>query len=356
MNRYFLCIAAVMNSCTPDVRSAADASVVKSPEMPDAAAQVEVDSGTNDDSTPDAGSVTPDSGLGMPDSGGTTPSWCGVTTSFSRVDRVAYAAADNEQKINLKVPDGVGPFPLLIFVHGGGWLQGSYADSSEFEGAAARGFVYASVGYRLSQKAIAPAQINDVKAAIRFLKANAAKYKIDKARIAIAGSSAGGHLAALTGTSGDVKELEDTAQGNASESSRVQAVVDYFGPTDFTLMDAQEAAQGCSGGQPHNSPDSPESKLLGCAVPGCAATAQRQNPLTYVTADDPPFFIGHGAADCTVPWAQSEILNTALQKIGVASSFEKVSKAGHGPGIYNSETMNRMYGFLERQLKGCPLP
>jgi acetyl esterase/lipase len=356
MQRQWIYLLVSLSACAPLASFSDNAAVNQVPESPDAAIEREVDSGTSDNTVPDAGLESIDSGTGVPDGGTPVARGCGVTTSFSQIDDVAYASADGEQKINLKIPDGVGPFPLVIYLHGGGWRQGSYADSSELEAVASRGFVYASVGYRLSGKAVAPAQINDVKAAVRFLKAQAAKYKIDPARVSVSGSSAGGHLAALVGTSADVKELEDTAQGHASQSSRVQVVVDFFGPTDFTLMDAQEKAQGCSGGQPHNSPDSPESKLLGCAVQSCSTLAQRQNPLTYVTADDPPFYLVHGSADCTVPWAQSEMLHVALKSAGIASTFEKIAKAGHGPGIYNMATMNRVYGFLEHHLKGCPLP
>jgi acetyl esterase/lipase len=277
---------------------------------------------------------------------------CGVTTTYTSVSDVAYATVNMEQRINLRIPDGAGPFPVLIYLHGGGWATGSYRGPSEFDDAASRGYVYAHIGYRLSGSDKAPAQIQDVKAAIRFLRAHAAEYKLDPARIGVAGESAGGHLAALAGTSGDVASLEDLNQGNATMSSRVQAVADFFGPTDFTLMDTQAAALGCAN-QTHGGPDSGVSQFVGCAVSLCPDKAQLQNPVTYVSNDDPPFFIAHGLVDCLVPWTQSEILDTALQAANVVSTLEKVPTGGHGPNMFNRGTVDRAYNFLDQVLKGC---
>jgi acetyl esterase/lipase len=277
---------------------------------------------------------------------------CGVTTTYTSVSDVAYATVNMEQRINLRIPDGPGPFPLIIYVHGGGWTSGSYRGPSELDDAAARGYVYAHIGYRLSGTAKAPAQINDVKAAIRFLRANASQYKIDAAHVGISGESAGGHLSALAGTSGDVASLEDLSQGNPTESSRVQAVADFFGPTDFGLMDTQAGAQGCARSG-HSLANSPESELIGCVVASCPDKVQLQNPLTYISPDDPPFSIVHGEMDCTVPWGQSEILDTALKAAGLTSTFEKVPRGEHGPGIFSKATLDRTWTFLDRVLKGC---
>jgi acetyl esterase/lipase len=216
--------------------------------------------------------------------------------------------------------------------------------------------VFAHIGYRLvgnlPGREKAPAQIQDVKAAIRFLRANASQYKIDAAHIGIAGESAGGHLSALAGTSGDVASLEDLSQGNPSMSSRVQAVADFFGPTDFSVMDTQATAQGCVGST-HSRGDSPESKLVGCAVSACPDQVRLQNPITYVSPDDPPFSITHGDIDCTVPWGQSEILDAALRAAGVISTFEKVPAVGHSPLIFNAAIMDRTWTFFDQLLKGC---
>jgi acetyl esterase/lipase len=277
---------------------------------------------------------------------------CGVTTTYTSVSDVAYATVDMEQRINLRIPDGPGPFPALVYVHGGAWSSGSYRGSSELEEVATRGYVFANVGYRLSGTAKAPAQIQDVKAAIRFLRAHAGEYKIDPSRIGISGVSAGGHLAALAGTSGAVESLEDLDQGNPTMSSRVQAVADFFGPTDFPLMDPQAIAQGCVNAN-HGRSTSGVSQLVGCAVSLCPDKAQLQNPITYVGNDDPPFFIAHGLLDCTVPWAQSEILDAALVGAGVASTFNKVARGEHGPGMFNKDTVDRAYNFLDQVLKGC---
>ena len=205
-----------------------------------------------------------------------------------------------------------------------------------------RDYVVASINYRLSQHAIFPVQIEDCKAAIRFLRANADKYGIDPNRIGVWGSSAGGHLVALLGTSGDVKEFEKGE--NLDFSSRVQAVCDYFGPTDFTKMSSFPTTMG------HDAADSPESKLVGGAVQENKDKCKRANPITYVTKDDPPFLIVHGDKDPLVPHNQSVILYEALKRVGVKSKFYTVPGGGHGG--FKDPAIDRMVEeFFEQQLK-----
>lgn len=215
--------------------------------------------------------------------------------------------------------------PLVVWIHGGGWRAGS-KNGCPAVPLVGRGFVVASINYRLSSHAVFPAQIHDCKAAIRWLRANAAEYQIDAKKIGVWGSSAGGHLVALLGTSGDVKDLEGDL-GNLDQSSRVQAVCDWFGPTDLLLMN-QHAGE--SGTMNHDAPNSPESKLLGGTLQDIPDKARRAAPLTYVTSDDPPFLIVHGEEDVLVSWQQSQLLMDSLKAAKCKATLTIVSGAGHG--------------------------
>lgn len=210
-----------------------------------------------------------------------------------------------------------GKLPVIVWVHGGAWQAGS-KDRAPAASLATRGYAVVSINYRLSNEATFPAQIFDCKAAIRWVRANAAKYNFDADHIGAAGASAGGHLVALLGTSGGVKELEGN-EGHARFSSRVQAVVDFFGPTDFLKM-----------GGSHDGPDSPESKLIGGPIQGNKEKVERANPITYIGPGAPPFLIVHGDEDETVPISQSLLLTEALKKAGVDVTFEVAKGKSHG--------------------------
>ena len=213
------------------------------------------------------------------------------------------------------------PLPLIVWVHGGAWRAGSKQRCRALR-FLDKGYAAASINYRLSQHAIFPAQIQDCKAAIRWLRANAKKYNLDANRIGVWGSSAGGHLVALLGTTGDVKEFDKGP--NLDVSSRVQAVCDFFGPTDFIEMGRFPSNMN------HHAPDSPESQLIGGPVPQNKKACRRVNPITYITKDDPPFLIMHGDKDMTVPLNQSQLLYEALKKAGVKVKFHTVKGGGHG--------------------------
>ncbi len=275
--------------------------------------------------------------------------------TFTSVRDIAYAGDElDSHKLDLHIPNGTtGPMPVVIWIHGGGWMSGDKnLGLNNFQLRYARnGYVVASLNYRLSSEAIFPAQIHDCKAAIRWLRANAAKYGLDPTRFAVWGSSAGGHLAALLGTSNDVADLEGTVGSNSQYSSRVQAVVDWYGPTDLLQMDAQAIAQGC-GSSNHNSANSAESLLVGCQIQTCPQAVQRANPLTYYTADDPPFFIQHGTTDCTVSIGQSQILQNLLQSNGHDAAFIPVVGAGHGGPLFSAETnLQQVDSFLNSRLR-----
>ncbi len=275
--------------------------------------------------------------------------------SYTRISDLAYAGTSlSTQKLDLYIPAGAtAATPLVIWIHGGGWIGGDKAlNPSSFQlRYAQNGYAVASINYRLSSQAIFPAQIHDCKAAIRWLRANADQYNLDTTRFAVWGSSAGGHLAALLGTSNDVVDMEGSVGGNNQHSSRVQAVVDWYGPTDFLQMDTQLASQGCGNGN-HNAPDSAESLLIGCPIQSCPAAVQRANPMTYFSSDDPPFFIQHGTVDCTVPTGQSQILQNLLQGSGHDTSLITLSGAGHGGPQFSAESnLLLVDAFLDAKLR-----
>ncbi len=270
---------------------------------------------------------------------------------------VAYATISPAQKLDIYLPDGGdGPFPVIVSIHGGAFKVGDKADGQVtpmLEGLK-RGYAVVSINYRLSGEAIFPVQIFDVKAAIRWIRANAKEYKFNPEKMAAWGGSAGGNLSALLGTSGNVKELEDLTMGNPSQSSRIQAVVDWFGPTDFLKMDEQLKASGVKNPQMHSLPNSPESELIGKNLGDAPELVQKANPETYITPDDPPFFIQHGRIDHLVPFQQSENLATKLTSaIGKDKvNFEILENNDHGgPGFTTKKNINKVFTFLDQYLK-----
>tara|TARA_R110002049_G_scaffold27321_4_gene94478 strand:+ start:17200 stop:18354 length:1155 start_codon:yes stop_codon:yes gene_type:complete len=256
---------------------------------------------------------------------------------------------DLKMHIVLPKEDRQKPQPVYVWVHGGGW-QGGTKDGGvgKVVPMVREGFVGATIEYRLTGEAPFPAQIEDCKCAIRYLRAHAEKYNLDPNRIAVGGSSAGGHLVALLGTSGAVKELEGDG-GWADHSSSVQAVVDLYGPTDF------KAFVTAKGYESHNKAGSPESKLLGGGevLPNVAGI-KRVNPITYVDKSDPPFLIIHGTNDRTVPLNQSEAMDKALKAVQVESTLHTIEGAGHGgPQFATSEIRNMQRDFLLKHLQGA---
>ncbi len=237
---------------------------------------------------------------------------------------LAYVTNGHDrQRLDLYLPKDGKDLPVIIWVHGGAWLAGS---KNGFVPLAyvADGYAVASVGYRLSQHAVFPAQIEDCKAAVRWLRANATTYGLDPNHFAAWGESAGGHLVAMLGTTGDAKVFE--VGENLGVSSKVQAVLDFFGPTDLLQMDSHRLPSG----QVHDTADSPESKLVGGPIQENKDKVAKANPITYVTKEDPPFLIVHGDADPLVPHHQSELLAAALKNAGVRVSFHTVKGGGHG--------------------------
>jgi acetyl esterase/lipase len=202
-------------------------------------------------------------------------------------------------------------------------------------------------------ESIFPAQIQDVKAAIRWIRANAENYEFNPRKIGVWGSSAGGYLAALAGTSGGVAELEDSSLGCMDQSSVVQAVVDWYGPIDFLFMDSQFKKSG-KGKANHDGPNSPESKLMGAPITTIPDRVEMANPVHYLTKDDPPVFIEHGTEDDVVPVQQSEDFAIELMEVlGVDRvTLHLLEGAGHGGMKFFEETnVNRVFEFLGSHLK-----
>jgi acetyl esterase/lipase len=249
------------------------------------------------------------------------------------------------QKLDLYLPEKAeAPLPVIIWIHGGGWAAGSKNGCPPLrQGFVERGYAVASIGYRLSSDAIFPAQIQDCKAGVRWLRAHAKEYGIDPERFGVWGSSAGGHLVALLGTSGEVKDFD--VGPHLDVSSRVQAVCDFYGPTDF------ERFVTTPGFESHAGAGSPESRLLGGVVMENKEKASRLNPITYVDKADPPFLIVHGDKDSTVPINQSEALFEVLKKVGVSAHFHTIKGAGHGLGFAGKNIDEMVSGFFDARLK-----
>ena len=237
-----------------------------------------------------------------------------------RVERDLSYVEDNDAKhrLDLYLPEKLDkPRPLLIWIYGGGWSVGDKVGRSPAVQLAADGYAVACVNYRLSGQAQFPAQIQDCKAAVRWLRGNAAKYNINPDHFGAWGGSAGGHLAALTGTSGGSKEFEPIGQ-YVETSDRVQAVCDQYGPTDLLKMDEQAYGRGVI---KHDEARSPESRLMGGPIQEDKEKTAKANPIKFITKECPPFLIMHGEADNTVPIGQSEILLEALKAHGIPASL-----------------------------------
>jgi acetyl esterase/lipase len=255
-------------------------------------------------------------------------------TGYDTHTGLAYVpGGTSKQTLNLYVPKGVkGKVPVIVYVHGGGWAAGSAAELPGLSGWQTfldKGFALASIEYTLSDAAIFPQQIYDVKAAIRFLRASGSKYRLSD-KIGLWGGSAGGQLVALAGTTCGVTPLEGK-QGSTRESSCVQAVVDMVGPTDFIQMDDHLLTPNSLR---HNPPTSITSKYLGCTqgLPACAAsTVQRANPITYLTTSSklPPFLIVHGDADNLIPYWESKIFFEALTSVCADATFYTLHGQDH---------------------------
>ena len=283
----------------------------------------------------------------------------------SHIDLIYGKAGDVELKFDFAKPKICKDqkVPLAIYIHGGAWTSGdkSAGVSSGIKSQEANmlyqlGFAVAAINYRLCPKYIFPAQVEDCKLAVRYLRANAEKFGFDPDRIGIWGGSAGGHLVSMLGTADKSAGLEGPGLENVS--SRVQAVVDYFGPTDFkTLMDNNK--------NKNNPGMQTLTNFFGCNPYDCPETAIKASPVTYISKDDPPILMIHGDKDVVVPYNQSTVFAKKLFEVGNPCALIKVDNAGHGfvptpktaktlPGIQDIKTLTvmQMARYLEPALLG----
>ena len=287
---------------------------------------------------------------------------------------IAYATKSKTQKLDIYLPnEEKGPFPTIIAFHGGGFYEGNKSRqyTAPMLQGLNHGYAVVTVDYRLSDEAKFPAAINDAKAAIRFIKVNAAKYDLNPNKIALWGSSAGGNLAALAGTTGGTNNCYDTSLGNANVLDNVTAVVDWYGPTNFCVMDKQFTESGLKekvqGVHNYNTDCSFPSRYLGQNTSKVPDLCRQADPTNYITLECPPFLIQHGTLDPLVPTQQSVDLAAAItKKIGQDKvALTLLDGAGHG-GVSitflnetlhygypfgTAENMDKVFAFLNKYMK-----
>ena len=259
---------------------------------------------------------------------------------------IVYAKpGDAELKLDLARPaDGDGPFPAVVVIHGGGWRGGNKADTRPILAELAkRGYVAISPQYRFCPKDKFPAQVHDVKASVRWLKGHAGEYKIDAGHVGAMGFSAGGHLALMLGLTGKDDGLEGDAPADAPDA-KVQAVVNYFGPTDLGAVDIPAVSKPLV------------RDFLGAPDGEISEAARKASPLTYVSEGDAPTLTFQGTKDPLVPYSQAIKLNDAQTAKGVPGRVELLVGVGHGWGGDDlAHTMGETLAFFDRYLK-APRP
>jgi acetyl esterase/lipase len=251
----------------------------------------------------------------------------------------------DRQNLDIYLPATGSNFPVVIWVHGGGWTSNSKEHPGGFS-FVRDGYALVSINYRQSQHAKWPAQIVDCKSAIRWLRAHAAEYSLDAGHIGVWGLSSGGHMVAMLGVTGDTREFD---QGdNLSYSSAVQVVGDWFGPTDF-LSVSNEPGHMRWGGN-----GDVDTSLLGGKPSENIEKAKSASPAHFVSKNSAPFIIMHGAKDLTVPVQQSDELVALLKKAGVPVEYYVVPNGGHGQPKAEFEgpvPLARLHAFFDKYLK-----
>lgn len=270
--------------------------------------------------------------------------------SFTTIEGIEYANAGGKRLyLDLRIPDTQGPHPVILYLHSGAWITGDRTGGPAIR-QAARGYAVASADYRLAPRYVWPAQLEDAKTAVRWLRANATRFNLDPERIGVFGTSAGGHIGAMLATTSDRPEFEGLALGNPQFSSKVKVAVDFFGPSD--LLKIEEQKLPCYG-LDANSPLMPPSLLMGCPIQECRDKTATSNPINYITSDDPPFLILHGMRDCLVPWQQSQILYDALAAAGVPATLYLLPTAEHAGAEFDDQKYKQIVSdFLDKHLRG----
>lgn len=263
------------------------------------------------------------------------------------IANVEYAQVDGKPLLlDIYLPEkGERPLPVIVWIHGGAWAAGT-KEPCQIVSFSAKGYAIVSINYRLTGQAQFPAQINDCKGAVRWVRAHARQYGFDPDRVGAAGGSAGGHLVALLGTTGGAKELEGNVGGNLEFSSRVQAVCDFCGPTDFTREDYVREP----GRKEPVILETALKKFLGGAWEDKREAANMASPVYWVSKDDPPFLIVHGDADPIIPWKHSQRLHDKLKEKGLDVTLMIVKDGTHGVGAYPG-VLEKAAAFFDEHLK-----
>jgi acetyl esterase/lipase len=273
---------------------------------------------------------------------------------------IEYAAPEprtsNGHKLDLYLPAAeTGPVPVVIWTSGSAWMAdtGKRGAGRLAERLNPAGYAVAGVSIRSSSQVRFPGQLHDIKAAIRWLRANAASYELDPDHVGIMGDSSGGWTAAMAALTGDVADLEGSV-GTTGVSSAVQAAIAFYPPTDFLTMDAW-GLQRCDGPRCHDAEGSPESRLLGCAVQTCPDKVLAANPARYVSPGDPPIMILHGDSDALVPHNQGERLYMALNKACRDAVFISLPRAPHGnwTGFLSDDALREAATIRSTAAEGC---
>lgn len=257
---------------------------------------------------------------------------------------VPYVSAAHErQKLDIAYFKKGKSRPLLVWIHGGAFMSGDKAENHAiWPELMTSGYAVATINYRLSGDAKWPAQITDCKAAIRFLRAHTKDYNLAPGRIAVWGSSAGGHLAALVGTSGSAKKFD--VGEHLDHSSAVSCSVDLFGPIDFEKMPQ------------FTSPTSPEAKMWGRATSEALDLAREASPITYLTPNTPPILILHGDADNVIHISQSQLFDAAMKKADTSGDFITLPSVGHSHVAVWTKERERILTFFKRHFSKEALP
>lgn len=273
--------------------------------------------------------------------------FCASTSTASEVTRVVkdvqYASIDQRAlRLDLHLPSGKTRAPLIVWVHGGAWRSGSKNDLP-IRKLVAEGYPIASVDYRLSTEARFPAQIHDIKAALRFLRAHASEWQLSAKKIVIAGDSAGAHLAALVGVSNENRELEGEIGDNPRASSSVQGIISFYGAANLQTILKQSTPHGLSVRVPALD------LLLGEEPEQVPDLAKLASPVFHVDKHDPPLLLLHGDQDPQMPINQSHELCGAYQRVGASVEFVVVHGAAHGGAMfYDDERLEIVKRFLRR--------
>lgn len=269
-----------------------------------------------------------------------------IKMEFSQKFSDVNYAGDNEvfHTLDIYLPKEVkASYPVVIHIYGSAWFSNNSKGMADLgtivQALLDAGYAVVTPNHRSSMDAKFPAQIHDIKAVIRFVRANAAEYGFDTSFIATSGFSSGGHLSTLAATSGCVKSLEGKVGAFLDYKSNVDAACDWSGPIDMFRMNCDE---------PRKWGNTPEEALVGHDyAPEFDGAFKAISPMTYLDPDDPPIIIFHGQKDDVVPFCQGVELYEGLDKAGVKTELHLVPEGGHGFQMYSAENLKAMVGFLD---------